>query len=188
MFRRRPIRRMLRTTHWLARAARRAPEELILANEMMESKNYAGAAEQFEALARVDEARGGRYVPQLYLQAGRARILSGLVGTGMAHLKHGLSLLSGRGDWLRLHHAGRRIIAELNQLGLVDEANEVSRYLNSNLPGNFSPPSESASARRPVLPTHCPSCGATLRPDEVEWLDDVTAECAYCGSPVREEN
>ena len=36
--------------------------------------------------------------------------------------------------------------------------------------------------------SHCPSCGASLRPDEVEWLDDVTAECAYCGSPVRETN
>jgi hypothetical protein len=37
-----------------------------------------------------------------------------------------------------------------------------------------------------VLPTHCPSCGAALRPDEIEWLDESTAECAYCGSPVRE--
>ena len=33
----------------------------------------------------------------------------------------------------------------------------------------------------------CPSCGAAVRPDEVEWLDYVTAECAYCGSPVRGE-
>jgi hypothetical protein len=24
-----------------------------------------------------------------------------------------------------------------------------------------------------------------LAPDEVEWQDEVTAECAYCGSPIR---
>jgi hypothetical protein len=47
---------------------------------------------------------------------------------------------------------------------------------------------ESAPLKRPLLPTHCPACGAAVRPDEVEWLDDVTAECAYCGSPVREEH
>jgi hypothetical protein len=26
-----------------------------------------------------------------------------------------------------------------------------------------------------------------FRPDEIEWLDEVTAECDYCGSPLRGE-
>jgi hypothetical protein len=160
---------------------------LILANQMFESGNYAGAAGQFEAVARADEARGGRYAPQLFLQAGRAHILSGLIESGLADLKHGLSLFSQRGDWLRLHRAGRRIVGELHQRGLAQEADQISAFLNSSLPGNFSAPQEIHPARKPVLPTHCPSCGAALRPSEVEWLDEITAECAYCGSPVREE-
>jgi tetratricopeptide (TPR) repeat protein len=172
----------------MIRTGLRAPQELVLANQMMEAGDYAGAAEQFEVIARIDEARGGQYAPQLYLQAGRARLLSGHNEAGLAHLKHGLSLFANRADWLRLHRAGRRIIAELNQRGLTDEAHEISEFINSNLPGNFSAPRETRPARKPILPTHCPSCGAALRPDEVDWLDDLTAECAYCGSPVREES
>ena len=45
MFRRRPIRRMLRQE----RRGRRASQELVQANQMMESGDYLGAAEQFEA-------------------------------------------------------------------------------------------------------------------------------------------
>lgn len=188
MFRRRGSRRLTRPLRRLARAGLRAPQELILANQMMESGDYMGAAGQFEALAHIDEARGGRSAPQLYVQAGRARLLSGHNEAGLAHLKHGLSLLAKRANWLRFHRSARRIIAELNQLGLTDQAGEIARLLDANLPGNFSVPEEAKSARKPFLPTHCPSCGAALRPDEVDWLDDMTAECAYCGSPVRGES
>jgi hypothetical protein len=184
MFHRRPIRRMLRQE----RRGRRASQELVQANQMMESGDYLGAAEQFEAIARMAEARGGRHGPQFYLQAGRARLLAGQNEAGLAQLKHGLSLLVSRAEWLRLHRAGQRIVGELTQRGLTKEATEVSDFLNSNLPGNFSAPNAVSPARKPVLPTHCPSCGAALRPDEVEWLDESTAECAYCGSPVRKDS
>jgi hypothetical protein len=35
------------------------------------------------------------------------------------------------------------------------------------------------------LPSHCQACGAAVRPDEVEWVDEQIVECAYCGSPIR---
>jgi hypothetical protein len=34
------------------------------------------------------------------------------------------------------------------------------------------------------LPTSCPKCGAPLRSDEIEWIDQITACCSYCGSVV----
>jgi hypothetical protein len=154
---------------------------------MFESGNYQSAANQFEALARADEARGGQYAPQLYLQTGRARILSGLLDEGLVQLKYGLSLLANRGEWLRLHRAGRRVFEELDQRGMSEAAGQISQFLRSSLPGTFSVPVEASPARKSLLPTHCPSCGAALRPGEVDWLDDVTAECAYCGSPVRSQ-
>jgi hypothetical protein len=183
MFRRRPIRRMLRSERG---RVRRAPRELILANQLMESGDYQGAAEQFEALARLAASRNGRHTPQFYLQAGRARILAGQNEAGMTNLKQGMSLLAGRLAWRRFYNAGNRIVSELNQLGLKNEANEILDSLNAKLPGNFSAPVSANATRKPVLPAHCPSCGGAIRPDEVEWLDEVTAECAYCGSPLRE--
>jgi hypothetical protein len=185
MFRRRPIRRMLRPARG---RARRASRELILANQLMESGDYQGAAEQFEALARLAASRNGRHTPQFYLQAGHARILAGQNEAGLANLKQGLSLLAGRAAWRRFYNAGNRIVSELNQLGLKNEANEILDLLNAKLPGDFSALGSATPTQKPVLPTHCPSCGGAVRPDEVEWLDDITAECAYCGSPVRKSD
>jgi hypothetical protein len=37
------------------------------------------------------------------------------------------------------------------------------------------------------LPTSCPKCGAPLRVDEVEWVDEMTASCSFCGSVVAKE-
>jgi hypothetical protein len=155
---------------------------------MLDMGNYQGAAEQFETIARMTEARGGLRAPQFFLPAGRAHILAGQNETGVAHLKHGLSLFARVGKWLHLRRAGRRIVAELNEGGLAEAANEISVWLNGVVPADTQYIPQAAPAKRPVLPTHCPSCGAALHPDEVDWLDDITAECAYCGSPVREES
>jgi hypothetical protein len=42
--------------------------------------------------------------------------------------------------------------------------------------------------RRPSRSVSRPLRGEALRPDEVDWLDDITTECTYCGNPVREDN
>ena len=38
--------------------------------------------------------------------------------------------------------------------------------------------------RLDLLPDACPACGAKVRPTEVRWLDERSAECAYCGTPL----
>jgi hypothetical protein len=120
------------------------------------------------------------------MEAGRAAILSGETRSGVADLRRGLTILASQGRFPRMQTFGQRAIEELKAHGLNAEAEEIASLLNSNLPKRI-PAEASAPAKKPVLPTHCPSCGAAVRPDEVEWLDDVTAECDYCGSPVRGE-
>jgi hypothetical protein len=100
----------------------------------------------------------------------------------MPSFKRGLALLAQREQFARLQNAGARAVSELNEHGLSTEASEIETWLISVLPSQTS---IDVAAKRPVLPTHCPSCGAGVRPDEVEWLDESTAECAYCGSPLR---
>jgi len=63
---------------------------------------------------------------------------------------------------------------------------QISQFLDANLPETFSAPRDASPAKRPLLLTPSPACGAAPRPDEGDWLDEVTAACAYCGSPVRE--
>ena len=106
----------------------------------------------------------------------------------MPSIRRGLEILSQRKKFPQLQKAGSRVIAELNEQGLKNEAAEIEMWLKSIMLIMPESETEEVPAKRSVLPTHCPSCGAGLRADEVEWLDDLTAECAYCGSPVREES
>lgn len=180
MFRRRPIGRPLRRGF-----VPQVPPLLQHANQMMTSGRYAEAAEAFEALANAAQARGGPRAPLFFLQAGRARTLAGQNEAGLAQVKQGLSLLAGRADWPGLQRAKSHVLAELHERRLGKEAAEIEAWLKATLPSMPGGFAERGPAQKPQLPTHCPSCGGALRPDEVAWLDDVTAECAYCGSPVR---
>ena len=160
------------------------PPILQEANMAFEKGEYGRAAERYEKIARVAEARGGPRSPILHLQAGRARVYAQQIELGMPSLKHGLQLLAEHNQLPRLHQLGIRIIAELKERGLEDEATDIDILLKTLLPESFS---LEPAPQRPTLPTHCPSCGVPLHTDEMDWLDDITAECAYCGSPVREE-
>lgn len=178
---RRIFRRQIRRT-----LAQDIPPILQEANFAFDKGEYGRAAELFEKLAEAASARGRPRAPAFYLQAGRARILAGQTTLAMPSLKRGLELLAEHRQLHRLQRTARRMISELDERGLKSEASEIENWLNTTLPSrsSFAVP-ETSEAKRPVLPTHCVSCGAAVRPDEVEWLDETTAECAYCGSPIR---
>jgi hypothetical protein len=175
---RRLFRRHIRKT-----LAENVPPILQEAIFVFDKGEYGRAAELFEQIAQTADARGGPRAPLFHLQAGRARILAGQTSLGLPSLKRGLALLAERRQFPRLQNAAARLLAELKKRGLGGEASEIEQWLSTVVPDATDTPK--APTKRPVLPTHCPACGATVRPDEVEWLDDITAECAYCGTPLR---
>jgi hypothetical protein len=152
----------------------------------MATGDYPGAAQAFEDLARGAVARNGPRAPWLLIQAGRMRILAGQVPSGMTHLQQGLGLFARRGQWQRFRNSGQRIEAELSQHGLTGQAKQIEAALKASLPAGFVPGPGLEKTKR-VLPTNCHGCGGPLHADEVEWTDEITAECPYCGSAVRAE-
>lgn len=174
---RRLFRRHIRKT-----LAQEVPPILQEAHFAFDKGEYGRAGELFEKIAGTAAARGGARAPVYYLQAGRARILAGQTALGMPSLRSGLELLAQRRQFTRLRDSAARVVSELNERGHQHEASEIEAWLKSILP-DATP--FAAGKKRPDLPTHCPSCGGRVRPEEVEWLDDATAECAYCGSPIR---
>ena len=162
----------------------RIPPMLRVAHEFMQSGRYAEAEKAFQQLARGAETRLPERAPFLYLQAGRAAILDGQTQVGVGHLRRGLTMLASQRRYPRMQMLGQRAVDELKERGLQAEAAEIASLLEGNMPQRTEA-EPMAPARKPVLPTHCPSCGGALRPDEIEWFDEATAECAYCGSPVR---
>lgn len=179
MFRRRAARQLARAFQPPA-----VPPLLKRANHMLAAGEFSAASATFYELAQKAEERFPERAPILYVEAGRAAILGGDTKKGVAHLRRGLTILSSQGRIQRMQALGERIIAELRERRLNTEADEISTLITNNLPV-----SDAAKAKKhPVLPTHCPSCGAAIKPGEVDWLDDVTAECDYCGSPIRSES
>ena len=165
------------------------PPMLQRAHKLMSNGNYPAAAEAFEQLARAGEARQHPKTGQIYLQAGRARILAGQKDVGVAHLKHGLEMMARLGLQGQLFHAGNRVVNELNEHGMTAESQEIAAWLKTVLPAAPAGiAAASAPTKKPILPTHCPGCGGPVRADDVDWIDEVTAECNWCGSAVRAEN
>lgn len=161
------------------------PPLLQRANQLISTGNYGEAASAFEQLARAAEARSGPRAPLFYIQAGRARVMGGQIAGGVEYIERGLGLFAKRGQNGKVLNMGNRVAGELNLRGLNKEAQQVTAYIKTLLPNFDAGQGASSQSARPPLPTHCPGCGASVRPDEVEWLDNVTAECAFCGSPVR---
>ena len=109
---------------------------------------------------------------------------------GYTLVKHGLKLLAEAGRWGELYRLGHRTLAVLDEKGFTDEKEQLAAWLEEVLPED----SEQAmglksqiTAKHPVLPTACPSCGGPVDPSIVSWRDEVTAECIFCGSMVRAE-
>ena len=165
------------------------PPALQRANRLMAAGQYDEAAGIFERFATGAVARNGPRAPWFLLQAGHARILAGQVPDGMIHVQKGLVLLASRGRVQQFYRATMRFVTELKARGLTDEAKQIEDYLNVTLPAGFIPgPVPIAGSGKPrVLPTNCPGCGGPIRSGEVEWTDEITAECPYCGNAIRSE-
>ncbi|RJP50154.1 MAG: hypothetical protein C4583_11010 [Anaerolineaceae bacterium] len=170
------------------------PPKLRRANQLMAAGNYIAAAEAFEQVGRAWETRGVKRSASMFLQAGRARILAGQKDVGIAHLKHGLESVASTGRVVWLAKAGNRVVAELNQKGMTTEAQEIANWLQATIPPTqdvvrgISAGMNATPAKKVILPTHCPSCGGSIIADDVEWLDEITAECNWCGNPIRAES
>jgi hypothetical protein len=160
-------------------------QALRRANRLVAVGEHAQAAVLFERLAAGAHDLGmTRRAPLLYLQAARAHYLAGNQQAGFELLRQGFDLIAGSDSPLRLEQLGERVLGELDRLGLPEAAAEARRYLQPLVPGEDLL-NEGATGGR--LSLECPNCGAAIRPDEVEWLDGQTAECAYCGSMLRAE-
>jgi hypothetical protein len=166
--------------------SRNIPPALQHAHELMGLGKYVEAALAFEQLAASAEGRGGPRAPFLFIQAGRSRLLQNQNPAALAHFRHGLEMFAASQRYTQLYRIGNRVITELKAQGLEKEAREISSFVHSNIPAMAeSPTQRGPDPARVVLPTHCPSCGGPLRSDEVDWIDSLNAECAFCGSPVR---
>ena len=191
MFRRRPIYRrgMLRRLSALEPGPR---QMLINANQLKSSGKFEEAANIFERLARGAENRGMLVrAPHLYLEAAHCRLMSKQVQPGIDLMWQGFRLLEKTNRWQAIFNNGKVAIAELQRAGQVGAANKLQSWLDQVMrdhPEAASEPPEFAAAKRPArFPPKCPQCGASIHLDRVDWIDEASVECPYCGSVIQSE-
>jgi hypothetical protein len=97
-----------------------------------------------------------------------------------------LSLLAQAADWEAFDRLGAHTVGELELSGQKDAARQLSEWINAQRKGQPASSQVETQPEQPArLPGQCPSCGAPVRPNEVEWFDETTAACAYCGSVLQ---
>jgi hypothetical protein len=164
---------------------------LSQAHALFASSRFAEAAAAYERIAATAQANGNPRAARFYALAARANWRAGNIPHGLDLLKTGLGLLAAMGAVEVFNVVASNAIRDLTALGHAREADEVREFAAhtpgwAELPAGYGP-AEPAEAQKAVLPASCPKCGATVHADEIEWIDERTAECAYCGTPLRAE-
>ncbi len=166
-----------------------ALHRLRLAHARREAGDYRTAAGEFHALAERAEAEGIPRSVQAFVLAGQSYLLAGQHAEGVADLQRSVQAAVRFGQLPRLAAASTRIAAELRASGFGQEADA---FLGMLVSAGQQPltvqPSAAPVNPPPRLPTKCPSCGGTIHPGEVEWVDPHSIACDYCGSVVQAES
>ncbi len=179
-------RRIFRSGNPLDEGPRRA---LRRANRLMEIGDFINASTLYENLARAARDRTRpRFAAMYFLQAAQGRLLAGQADAGLALAQEGLGILAEMGMWVRFRRHGRQAVAGFERQGQTKQAEQLSQWIEQRAGGHpeasSQEPAGTPGQPRPRLPLKCPFCGATVNPDEVEWVDEGRAECAYCGSVI----
>lgn len=154
------------------------------AHRLLENGRHGEAAVIFERLAYGARDLGmERRAPNLFVQGALAFYLAGDPQAGKKMLGDGLGMLSQAGRRERLVRLGSRAVAELEGAGFHEDARAAQARLDEALAaiGAEGETGEPPTGHTGRLPAVCPGCGAIVHADEVDWVDEIHAECAYCG-------
>ena len=163
-----------------------ALNRLRLAHARREAGDYISAAAEFHELAERGEAEGIPRSVQAFVLAGQCYLLAGQREQGLADLRRSIEAATRFGQLPRLAAAAPRIAAELRSAGFAQDAEAFLKMLEPTMPQPPTAlPAAAAVPNRPRLPPKCPSCGGTIHPGEVEWIDPYSVACDYCGTVVQ---
>lgn len=161
------------------------------------AKEAIGAAHAAEAAGRHDEAAerfaeiaaraGQRGMPgvamHLALQGARNRAQAGhedaAVADAVVAIGHAAAMVN------RSKAANRFgvLVERLRANGKASAADRIDAELRTRL-GTAARAAPAATVNRALrrhLPTHCPTCSGPVASDKVQFEDDGSADCAYCG-------
>ena len=167
--------------------ARPALQALNQAHRLMAAGEYRQAAELFSQLSRGAKSLGRpQQAANLQAQAGLAWAEAGQPGEAVQQGSMALRGFLGLKMMPRYHGYLNLLTATLRRMGYMDAAGQIQGEFAIQEPLQPEAPQvQNHTPDRPRLPAACTQCGAPVRSDEVDWIDEYSAECAFCGAVLQ---
>ena len=162
-------------------------EVLAKANQLVANNNSADAAPLFAELARELDVPHPRRAANLHARAAHTYADSGNEQLALAQARAALTMFIQYQMINRTPVFFANITRKFNNKGMKNSASALQNEFGNRV-GPMPPQPAQGSAKRGVLPTNCPKCGAPIHGDEANWIDNQTAECDYCGVSIRTTN
>ena len=159
-------------------------EVLSRANQWVAGNNPSGAAPLFAELGHELDVSHPRRAANLHTRAAHAYADAGNEQLALAQARAALTMfiqyrMVNRAPVFFVH-----ITRKFNNKGMKNSAAALQNEFGNRVGPLPSQPAQT-SAKRSLLPTNCPKCGAPVHGDDTAWIDDQTAECDYCGAAIR---
>ena len=178
---RRPIRRAVR------RMTANAVNQNVFfqANQLYSLGQFDAAADSFIQLAHQMEKRGKpRQAANLHSRAALALAKTGNEPRALNQANIAFSQFTLLGMRQRISEFKAELDRTLHP-NKVSTPNNPS--IQSNIKAEIEGLTSATDTHRGKLPATCHQCGAPVRSDQVEWIDNSSAECDFCGAILQTE-
>jgi hypothetical protein len=156
------------------------------ANQLYSNGQAAEAAPLFARLAQdLEDSHHPRRAANLHTQAAHAFVDSHNESSGLEQSRRALALFIQYQMVERTPRFYGNITQKMSRLGMKDAAESLQKEFGGLAGPMSTTRTLSRIERYGSLPPDCTQCGAPLRSDEVDWIDDQTVECAYCGGLIK---
>lgn len=160
-----------------------AMNEVARANQLQASGHPEQAALLFMEQARQMRQIGHpRQAANLHAQAAHAWVNAGVEQRALNQATMAMQMFIRLGMGQRIVDFRTNFSKHLRDRGMQSSADSFEKQYGKiqvqAAPGQVN-------AKHGRLPEACPHCGAPLRSDLVEWVDDSSAECGFCGGTVK---
>jgi hypothetical protein len=158
--------------------ANNAIDDVARANQLMASGQPMQAAVLFMQLAGQMKISGHpRQAANLHAQAAHAWLGAGAEKRAMNQAGMAMQMFARLGMVQRAQEFKSDFMQRLREGGKQTSADAINRAYDTVV-AVVDPQPE--NKKHCTLPPACPHCGAPLRSDEVDWIDDHSAECGFC--------
>ena len=168
-----------------------APGQLQLlaqANQLISAGHPGEAAQIFADLAQqMEVSKHPRRAANLHAQTAHAYADNQDESGALTHARRALSLFL---QYQMVERAPRfyaNIERKLRARNMGKAADSLQAEFGKQVGSLPQPAVQPQVPGQQRLPPSCPQCGAPVRGDEIEWINQYSAECIYCGSIIQIE-